>query len=89
MVFPVDQCGPKDKIKEGSVEDLFNLVPLPSLRNYGWFIWLRPYCRRSVGRECPRGIGEANERLSKHEVKEGQSDSDSFHTSGVIRPIKI
>ena len=75
MELPVDRCGSKDEVKEGAVEGLFDFVPLPSLRD-GGFIRLRPCCRRSVGRECPRGAGEANERLPEHGMREGQSDGD-------------
>ena len=97
MVFPVDRCGPKDKVEEGPVEDLFDFVSLPSLGNEGGFILLGSYCRRSVCRECPRGIGEANERLSKHRVKEGQTETSDgiFDSVTIIRlseldqPIKI
>lgn len=67
MVLPVDRRGPKGEIKKGPVENLFDFVPLPPLRNQGGFIWLGSYCRPGVGRERPRGFSrKANERLPKH-----------------------
>jgi hypothetical protein len=68
----VDRRGLKDKTEERSIKDLFNFLPLPSLRNRGGFVRLRSYCSRGVCRQCPRGVGKPNERLSKHRVQEGE-----------------
>ena len=76
MVLPVDRRGPEDKVEEGIVKDLFDLAPLPSLRNKGGFFWLRPRRRRRVGCECPRGVGEANGRPPEHGEQKGQSPSE-------------
>ena len=73
MVLPVDRCGPEDKVEQGTVKDLFDLVPLPSLWNEGGFSWLRPCRRRCMGCECPRGAGEANERPLEHGEQKGQA----------------
>ena len=67
----MNRCGPVDKLEERAVENLFDFVSLPSLRNEGSFTRLRSYHRRSVGRERPRGVGKANERLPEHEAQEG------------------
>lgn len=85
MVLPVDRCGSEDKVKEGAVERLFDLVPLPSLQYKGGFICLRAYYCRSVSRECPRGIGEANERLPKHGCCKRDNRYNPHHTLIVLR----
>lgn len=74
-MLPVDRRGLEDKVEEGIVKDLFDLAPLPSLRNEGGFFWLRPR-RRCVGCECPRGVGaEANERPPEHGEQKGSEIS--------------
>ena len=86
MVLPVDRCGPEDKVEQGTVKDLLDLVPFPSLRNEGGFVWLRPYRRPRVGCECPRGVGEANERLFEHGEQKGQRASETRSRSSAYRP---
>jgi len=76
-MLPVNRRRLEDKVEEGSVKDLFDFVPLPSLQNEGGFVGPRPYCSGSVGRECPRGVGEANERLFEHEAQGGSRVGDS------------
>ena len=72
-MLPVDRCGPEDKVEEGTVEDFFNLAPLPSLEDEGGFLWLEPHRRRGVGCKCPRRVGEAHQRLPEHGEQRGQS----------------
>ena len=83
MVLPVYRCGPEDKVEEGTVEDFFDLVPLPSLRNEGGFLWLGSYRRRGVGRECPRRVGEPHQRLSEHGEQKG-TERQRLGTSNLL-----
>lgn len=85
VVLPVDRCGPEDEVEQWAIEDLFDLVPLPSLRNGDGFFWLRPYRRRCLGCECPRGVGEANERLLEHGEQKGQRASGIRSQSSAYR----
>ena len=79
MVLPVDRCRPEDQVEEGTVEDFFNLTPLPSLRSEGGFLLLGPHRRRGVGRKRPRRIGEAHQRLSEHGGQEGTGRQTQRH----------
>ena len=72
-MLPVDRRGPEDEVEEGTVEDFFNLAPLPPLENEGGFLWLGPHRRRGVGCKCPRWVGEAHQGLSEHGKQRGQS----------------
>lgn len=90
VMLPVNRRRPEDKIEEGTVKDLFDFVPLPSLQNEGGFVGPRPCCSGGVGRECPRGVGEANEGLLEHEAQRGRSVGESVLIALLIgqRPIK-
>jgi hypothetical protein len=85
VVLPVDRCRPEDKVEQRTVKDLFDLVPLPSLRSEDGFVWLRPCHRRRMGRERPRWLGEANERLLEHGTQKGQRASEIRTRSSAYR----
>lgn len=86
VVFPVDRCGPEDKVEQGTIEDLFDFAPLPSLRSQARFLHLGSHRRRGVSCECPRGLGKANERLLEHGEQKGQTPSEIRSQSFCLSP---